>query len=838
MPIVPKTTPQVSPFSSNVSATPGSFGAKTAAGVGKLGEGMEVLAAAMRKDDQIKQMNQLEVEYMRRRRESMYANETGLANMQGQRYLDRMPGQMEELRGIRKEITDGIDDAWVRDQFDAYSAKMEEQGFSNIVKHSATHQRDAKLTSYKARMGAYADDAVLSGGDENFMDAAIAANEAAAVDIARVQGMDTDLTYVREIQENANDTTVSMVVQSLVAQEQSVKAGEVLDQYAVFMNPATVAKLKGDIASGATAEKARGAIDAVNDAAKANPDMTWPEEREMLREELDKAGADADDIKEAEILLRNERSMRIAEEKRQVDGAKSDLSTWLFENPGKGVRDARNANPDAWELISDDLQAQNELAKVSTAATEGVRFSDKDTGYFSQLMRMDDKAFSEINLDSPVVSLQLTPDQYNKAKAQQDKTVKKLRGELTDISDFTEAYRVADSHLGHLFRKGRAKRSDKDVAREQALHNGLDVWVREQKEAGKAYGIDEIKREAERLMGADPDASGWVPSNWTPEFLWSERGILADRGTVAEREQELRSNESVLEKAKEDDFTIDHIHPELRVLYENNLKKNGVPISDELLIQIYYADQVAKDKDRVMELISPNPKEAPGAGGLPLGVLGLTTVTGILNQRAIENPYKGVTIQLPPVKPEPVVAPGKPKPLLEGEMQLTRFFEAGRNKQGFSVIDNTVYKDSKGIPTIGIGFNLNRGDARATFERYGYDFDKIRSGKQKVSDDDAMEMFREDHTNASQEAATLVNDLGGLPDVARIVFTDMVFNMGHKKVSKFKGMRAALDAGDWAGAAGHLRWTNGKSGKNTDYWNDVGGRAKRHYRALLSLTAR
>ena len=45
-----------------------------------------------------------------------------------------------------------------------------------------------------------------------------------------------------------------------------------------------------------------------------------------------------------------------------------------------------------------------------------------------------------------------------------------------------------------------------------------------------------------------------------------------------------------------------------------------------------------------------------------------------------------------------------------------------------------VYKDSLGIPTIGIGFNLNRPDARSVCSTWGINYDTIYSGSECLSD--------------------------------------------------------------------------------------------------------
>jgi GH24 family phage-related lysozyme (muramidase) len=53
-----------------------------------------------------------------------------------------------------------------------------------------------------------------------------------------------------------------------------------------------------------------------------------------------------------------------------------------------------------------------------------------------------------------------------------------------------------------------------------------------------------------------------------------------------------------------------------------------------------------------------------------------------------------------------------------------------------------VYNDSRGIPTIGIGLNLLRPDAKKIAAQAGADYDAILSGKQTLTDDQVKELFK------------------------------------------------------------------------------------------------
>ena len=91
-----------------------------------------------------------------------------------------------------------------------------------------------------------------------------------------------------------------------------------------------------------------------------------------------------------------------------------------------------------------------------------------------------------------------------------------------------------------------------------------------------------------------------------------------------------------------------------------------------------------------------------------------------------------------------------------------------------------MYHDSEGIPTIGVGRNLERVPA--------------------ISRDEAMYLLDNDIEDARNDLATLLPGLM-IDHVRKDVLVDMVFNLGVTRFSKFKRMIAALKDGDYKRAA-------------------------------------
>lgn len=119
------------------------------------------------------------------------------------------------------------------------------------------------------------------------------------------------------------------------------------------------------------------------------------------------------------------------------------------------------------------------------------------------------------------------------------------------------------------------------------------------------------------------------------------------------------------------------------------------------------------------------------------------------------------------------------------------------------------YLDSEGIPTIGIGFNLERGDAPVKIAALGLDYDDVVAGRQTLSDAQIDRLLADDLVTAIGDARDLFADFDSLTTPRQIVLVDMAFNLGKPRLANFRKMIAAIDAGDWEEAADQMmdsRW--------------------------------
>jgi lysozyme len=97
-----------------------------------------------------------------------------------------------------------------------------------------------------------------------------------------------------------------------------------------------------------------------------------------------------------------------------------------------------------------------------------------------------------------------------------------------------------------------------------------------------------------------------------------------------------------------------------------------------------------------------------------------------------------------------------------------------------------VYRDTKGIPTVGIGFNLNRADAAEKLSKVGASLANIKSGNSALSEPQIKALLIDDLGKAKADAQALIKNWQALPPSVQGVLVEMTFNLGKKGLSEFK----------------------------------------------------
>jgi len=115
-----------------------------------------------------------------------------------------------------------------------------------------------------------------------------------------------------------------------------------------------------------------------------------------------------------------------------------------------------------------------------------------------------------------------------------------------------------------------------------------------------------------------------------------------------------------------------------------------------------------------------------------------------------------------------------------------------------------AYFDSENNPTIGIGFNLRRKDARQKIEALGVNYDQACNQQIELTDDQIDTLLIADLMAATDDASALFPNFHNLNTARQIILVDMAFNLGKNRLSGFRKMIAAVTAEDWEEAANQM----------------------------------
>lgn len=153
------------------------------------------------------------------------------------------------------------------------------------------------------------------------------------------------------------------------------------------------------------------------------------------------------------------------------------------------------------------------------------------------------------------------------------------------------------------------------------------------------------------------------------------------------------------------------------------------------------------------------------------------------------------------------------------------------------------YYDTMGIPTIGIGFNLEREDAQAALAKCGVnDLKGVIAGTVALTESQIDFLF--DYSFAPIEAHARASLPPGtydfLSDARRFVICDLVFNLGFEGWMQFTGTRGLIADAQHAKDNGRLVDAHVLFGEAADHlkasawYGQVGNRAKRDCAMLRS----
>lgn len=109
-----------------------------------------------------------------------------------------------------------------------------------------------------------------------------------------------------------------------------------------------------------------------------------------------------------------------------------------------------------------------------------------------------------------------------------------------------------------------------------------------------------------------------------------------------------------------------------------------------------------------------------------------------------------------------------------------------------------IYLDHLGLPTFGIGHLITKNDPE-----YGKDVGTV------IEQSRVQSAFNLDIAVTIEDCHRLYKDFNDLPEEVQLIIANMMFNLGYPRLSKFKGMKAGVDARSWSSAADEMvdsRW--------------------------------
>ena len=135
-----------------------------------------------------------------------------------------------------------------------------------------------------------------------------------------------------------------------------------------------------------------------------------------------------------------------------------------------------------------------------------------------------------------------------------------------------------------------------------------------------------------------------------------------------------------------------------------------------------------------------------------------------------------------------------------------------------------IYLDHLGYPTFGIGHLITDDDPESKVWPLG--LGKTSVGVE-VSEERVKEAFSSDIETVLAGCCRLYEYFDDLPEEAQLVIANMMFNMGLTRLSKFKKMKAGVDARDWNRAANEMM--------NSKWHSQVMARANRLIERIQAL---
>ena len=132
--------------------------------------------------------------------------------------------------------------------------------------------------------------------------------------------------------------------------------------------------------------------------------------------------------------------------------------------------------------------------------------------------------------------------------------------------------------------------------------------------------------------------------------------------------------------------------------------------------------------------------------------------------------------------------------------------------------EHMAYRDSTGHMTVGIGFNLERKDAKSLLSSIGADYASVYNKRSALNDRQIDQLFSITFNEAKTISQQVIPDLASHPAGVQKAIVDMTFNLG-PNIANFKKFISSINQRDYKSAAQEMinsRWYGqvGSRGRN------------------------
>ena len=169
-------------------------------------------------------------------------------------------------------------------------------------------------------------------------------------------------------------------------------------------------------------------------------------------------------------------------------------------------------------------------------------------------------------------------------------------------------------------------------------------------------------------------------------------------------------------------------------------------------------------------------------------------------------------------------------PLQGSDINPENLYNQIKQHEGYRQV---VYKDSMGIPTVGIGFNLAEKHNQQFLKTIGVDINEVLRGK-PLTEKQVRLLYNFSLKTAYKDVVKLIPDFKKHPKEAKKALIDFSFNLGYNKLSKFKGVLRAFERGDYEKASLEMKYKNGVGGDTTPWYKQTKSRAVNLVRQMSS----